>query len=74
MRSAIAILDTLHSGPGQSLTLVGYNSVFPDLYQIHDLPHHDRSNPDRAPSFSVCCVGVIKRDCRQMVMLQGDVC
>ena len=81
MRSTTAIPKAPCSGPGQFLTLVGYSSVLSknylkpgDLYQIRDLPHQDWPTPNRSSSLNIFCVGVIKRECRQMVLLLGAVC
>ena len=52
MISTIIILNTSHSGMGQSLTLIGYSSGLPEiaeedkLYQSYDLPHNDWLTPD----------------------------
>ena len=67
MGSTTAIPKTPYSGLGKFITLVGYSSVLSkdylkpgDLYQRHDIPHHDWPTPNRAPSFSGSCVGVIE--------------
>ena len=59
MRSTITILNMIHSGPGQILTLFGYSNYFlimlktDDLNQIHDFPHSDHPTPERDPYFNV---------------------
>ena len=81
MISMIAIPKTSRSGPGQSLTLVGYSSVLPKMiwsqaiyiWVAISLTTISRP-PNRSMSFSFFCVGVIKRDCRQMVILLGAIC
>ena len=42
-----------------------------DLYPIQDLPHHDFPTPDRAPSFSVFCVGVTEAFGRLWIYLSA---
>ena len=81
MISTIEIQNTPRSGPGKYLTLVGYSSSLPKIHWIQaiyiivaNIPHHYSPSSDRALFFSVYCVGVIKMECRQMVMLLGAVC
>ena len=69
-----------HSGPGQSLTLVGYSSVLPRIIWSQAIYIRVLISlitiglPDRALSFSIFCMGVMKRERFQMVMLLGAVC
>ena len=46
-----------HSGLGKSLTLIGYSSGLPEIYeadklnQSYNLHHNYRPTPDKVPSF-----------------------
>ena len=76
----IKIQKMPRSDSEQSLTLIGYSSVFPkkklqpgDLYLSQDLPHHDQPTPYSAPSFIVQRVGVSSNSAvaRRCVLMQG---
>ena len=43
MKSTIAILNASHSGPGKSLTLVGYNSVLPNIAESRQFKSESQS-------------------------------
>ena len=66
MGSTISIPNMSRSVPGQFITNTGWlkyciakDYLKPgDLYQSCDILRHDQPTPDRAPSFSVCYVGV----------------
>ena len=45
--STIAILNTSRSGPGQSLTLVGYSSVLPNIAESRRFKSDSRSPSQR---------------------------
>ena len=75
MVSTIAILNTSRSGPGQSLTLVYYSSVFPKIAEVGRFklrsrsPLQKSSDPWYSPVFQfLLCEGDITR-----VELNGDV-
>ena len=48
MRSTIAILNTARSGPGQSLTLVGYSSVLPKITEARGFKSESQSPSQRS--------------------------